>query len=150
MFNLDAWVGYIADNSSKIICNAFSKRLMKLGTTRVQWIVLYYLGKDESISQKELGEKMNIKESSVVRLIDRMERDGLVERIKNEVDKRVTNLNLTSKGKEYRLNLLPEGEKFQDLLSRGISDEEMKIFLDVLSKMVYNVEQYKDNEECTH
>lgn len=123
---------------------------MKLGTTRVQWIVLYYLGKDESISQKELGEKMNIKESSVVRLIDRMERDGLVERIKNEVDKRVTNLNLTSKGKEYRLNLLPEGEKFQDLLSRGISDEEMKIFLDVLSKMVYNVEQYKDNEECTH
>lgn len=123
---------------------------MKLGVTRVQWIALYYLGKEESISQKELAEKMNIKESSVARLIDRMERDGLVDRIKNEVDKRITNLSLTYKGKEYRLKLLPEGEKFQNLLSEGISDEDMKIFRMVLSKMVCNVKNYNDNQKCTH
>lgn len=112
---------------------------MKLGTTRVQWIALYYLGKGNFISQKELSEKMNIKESSVARLIDRMERDGFVVRMKNEADKRITNLSLTSKGKEYRNKLLPEGEKFQQILSEGISSKEMKIFKKVLAKMVYNV-----------
>lgn len=86
---------------------------------------------------------MNIKESSVARLIDRMERDGLVERIKNDIDKRVTSLTLTPKGREYRLKLLPEGEKFQAILSKGISDKEMKNFIDVLQKMVCNVTNYK-------
>jgi len=142
-------VGYIADNSSKIICDAFSERVMKLGVTRVQWIALYYLGREESISQKELAERMNVKESSIARLLDRMERDGLVERIKNESDKRITNLRLTDRGKEYRIKLLPEGEKFEQLLYKGISDEEMQVFTTVLSKMINNIKEI-DEEECIH
>ena len=150
MFDLDRWVGYIADNSSKIICDAFSERVMKLGVTRVQWIALYYLGKEEFISQKELAEKMNIKESSVARLLDRMERDGLVERVKNENDKRVTNLGLTNKGKQYRIKLLTEGEEFEKLLYKNISEEEMKIFTMVLEKMVNNISENINNRKCTH
>lgn len=140
----------MTDNSSKVICDAFSERVMKLGVTRVQWIALYYLGKEEFISQKELAEKMNIKESSVARLLDRMERDGLVERVKNENDKRVTNLRLTDKGKKYAIELLPEGEEFGKLLYKNISDEEMKIFTRVLSKMVSNVNENINNKKCTH
>ncbi len=140
----------MTDNSSKIICDAFSERVMRLGVTRVQWIALYYLGKEEVISQKELAEKMNIKESSVARLLDRMERDGLVERVKNENDKRVTNLRLTDKGKQYRIKLLPEGEEFEKLLYKNISDEEMKIFTMVLSKMVSNINENINNKKCTH
>ncbi len=93
---------------------------------------------------------MNIKESSVARLLDRMERDELVERVKNENDKRITNLKLTDKGKEYRIKLLPEGEKFQDLLYKNISDEEIEIFTAVLYKMVNNLNENKDNKKCTH
>ncbi|ABW18582.1 transcriptional regulator, MarR family [Alkaliphilus oremlandii OhILAs] len=122
---------------------------MKLGVTRVQWIALYYLGREESISQKELAERMNVKESSIARLLDRMERDGLVERIKNESDKRITNLRLTDRGKEYRIKLLPEGEKFEQLLYKGISDEEMQVFTTVLSKMINNIKEI-DEEECIH
>ncbi|WP_246579101.1 MarR family winged helix-turn-helix transcriptional regulator [Alkaliphilus flagellatus] len=140
----------MTDNSSKVICDAFSERVIKLGVTRVQWIALYYLGKEEFISQKELAEKMNIKESSVARLLDRMERDGLVERVKNENDKRVTNLRLTDKGKQYRIKLLPEGEEFEKLLYKNISDEEMKIFTMVLSKMVSNINENINNKKCTH
>lgn len=123
---------------------------MKLGVTRVQWIALYYLGKEESISQKELAEKMNIKESSVARLLDRMERDGLVERVKNENDKRVTNLRLTDKGKKYRVKLLPEGEEFEKLLYKNISEEEMRIFTAVLTKMVNNISENINGKKCTH
>jgi len=93
---------------------------------------------------------MNIKESSVARLLDRMERDGLVKRIKNENDKRITNLNLTDKGKQFRVKLLPEGEKFEKLLHKNISDEEMEIFMMVLVRMVNNLKENKDNQKCTH
>lgn len=150
MFNLDRWVGYIADNSSKIICDAFSEKVKKLGVTRVQWIALYYLGKEEFISQKELAERMNVKESSVARLLDRMERDGLVERLRSEDDKRVTNLVLTEKGRQHRTELLPEGERFEKLLHKNISDEEMQIFTKVLSKMVNNIKEEGYDKKCTH
>lgn len=122
---------------------------MKLGVTRVQWIALYYLGREESISQKELADRMNVKESSIARLLDRMERDELVERIKNENDKRITNLRLTDKGKKYRIKLLPEGEKFEQLLYKNISDEEMQVFTTVLYKMVNNIKEVNE-EECIH
>lgn len=143
-------MGYIADNSSKIICDAFSEKVKKLGVTRVQWIALYYLGKEEFISQKELAERMNVKESSVARLLDRMERDGLVERLRSEDDKRVTNLVLTEKGRQYRTELLPEGERFEKLLHKNISDEEMQIFTKVLSKMVNNIKEEGYDKKCTH
>ncbi len=143
-------MGYIADNSSKIICDAFSEKVKKLGVTRVQWIALYYLGKEEFISQKELAERMNVKESSVARLLDRMERDGLVERLRSEDDKRVTNLVLTEKGRQHRTELLPEGERFEKLLHKNISDEEMQIFTKVLSKMVNNIKEEGYDKKCTH
>lgn len=149
MFDLDTCVAYITDNSSKIICDAFSERLKKLGVTRVQWIALYYLGKEEYISQKELAKKMKVKESSIARLIDRMERDGLVERIRNQQDKRFINLSLTAKGKELTIKLLPEGKVFQDLLYKNISDEEIKNFTMILAKMVNNVKE-NNNQEYTH
>ncbi|QIB28218.1 MarR family transcriptional regulator [Caloranaerobacter azorensis] len=112
---------------------------MKLGVTRVQWIALYYLGKYAGIKQKELAEKMNIKDSTVARLIDRMEREGYVIRVKDLEDKRITKLYLTEKGIELREKLLPEGKKMSEILSKNITDEEMEIFKRVIKKMVDNV-----------
>lgn len=92
---------------------------------------------------------MKVKESSIARLIDRMERDGLVERIRNQQDKRFINLSLTAKGKELTIKLLPEGKVFQDLLYKNISDEEIKNFTMILAKMVNNVKE-DNNQEYTH
>lgn len=108
----------------------------------MQWIALYYLGKNNDISQKELAKHMNIKESTIARLIDRMEKEELVTRKKNQSDKRVMNIILTSKGEEVRKELLPEGEKFNILVSKGIKKDEMEIFMSVLNKMVSNVNKH--------
>jgi len=142
LFNLDIWVSYIADNSTKYITDVFDQMLSKKGVTRVQWIALYYLGNDQDFSQKDLANLMHIKESSIARLIDRMEREGLVIRKKNKKDRRIVNLELTTKGNNKREELLPEGEKFNEVVSKDISEEDMKIFTSVLDKMVSNVQEH--------
>ncbi len=113
----------------------------------MQWIALYYLGLEECINQKELAEKMQIKESTVARLVDRMERENLVERQRNENDRRVFNLVLTEKGLRYRETLLPEGEKFNDIVSKDITEDEMETFMSVLKKMVSNVKEFKHENQ---
>ncbi len=139
MFDLDTCVGFSTSKTAKLIADTFNRRLMCLGITRVQWIALYFLGKDYWINQRELGEKMNIKEATVARLINRMERDGYVVRYRDETDRRVSHIALTERGIEYRERLLPEGQKMSELCGKNISDEDMDTFKTVLKQITRNV-----------
>lgn len=139
MFDIDTCIGFIANKAGKKMGDIFNERLMPLGITRVQWMAMYYLVKNNNLSQKELGEKMDIKESTVVRLIDRMEKDGLVVRVKDSIDRRITCICLTEKGQSRIEELIPEGEKMSKVFSNGVSDEEIKIFNNVLRKILNNI-----------
>lgn len=139
MFDLDACVAFITNKAAKKMADAFNERLKPLGITRVQWIALYYLGKCKGINQKELAEKMNIKSSTVARLIDRMEKDDLVMRLDDPKDRRATKLVITKKGEKLRERFLPEGEKMSEIFAKGLTDEEIDIFLRVINKMVENI-----------
>ncbi|MCR4429930.1 MAG: MarR family transcriptional regulator [Tepidanaerobacteraceae bacterium] len=139
MFDLETCVAFVTNKASKMMADAFNKRLIELGITRVQWIALYYLGKYEGISQKDLAKKMNIKCSTVARLLDRMEKEGSVTRRSDPQDRRIIRLKLTEKGKELREKFLPECEKMSELFASGITDDEIETFTRVLKKMMDNI-----------
>ncbi len=140
MFKLDDCVVFITNKVSKKIADIFNEKLSTYEVTRVQWIALYFLGKYEYINQSELAEKMDIKKSTMVRLIDRMEKDGYVQREKDIEDRRITYICLTELGKNRRKELLPFGEEFSNLITRGISDDDIEIFKKVLNKLVENAQ----------
>ncbi|MBP1888698.1 DNA-binding MarR family transcriptional regulator [Clostridium moniliforme] len=139
MFNIDDCIGFITNKGAKKLSDEFNKRVQQYGMTRVQWIALFYIGKSDGVSQKELSDLMNVKESSMVRLIDRMEKEDLVIRKKQTNDRRVTSIFLTLKGKELREKVLPLGQEFQDDATKGISSEELDNFKKVLEKMIKNI-----------
>ncbi|MFR1707706.1 MAG: MarR family winged helix-turn-helix transcriptional regulator [Clostridium sp.] len=139
MFDLDDCIAFITNKSAKRLADEFNRRLQEHGSTRVQWIALFYIGKALEISQKELSDYMDVKESSMVRLIDRMEKEELVERRKDPEDRRITKIILTDKGKFLREELMPIGEEFQDDVLKGISKEDMGIFKEVLQRMTDNI-----------
>lgn len=141
MFDLETCVGIITNRVSKQMAEAFNERLTPLGVTRVQWIALYYLGLNEGMSQKELAEKMDIKDSTVARLVDRLERDELVERIKDDSDRRVFKLVLSEKGRKTHEELLPEGEKMSRIFAKDISKEDIEVFKRVLKKILDNINE---------
>lgn len=140
IFDLDSCIAFITNNASKKISDRFNERLMKHGLTRVQWIALYFLEKYGSISQKYLAQKMDIKGSSTARLVDRMERDGYVERIPDKNDRRAVKLMITDSGKDILHKLTPIGEQLSQEISRDLSNEEIAVFKKVIQKMIENVE----------
>lgn len=139
MFDLDDCIAFITNKSAKKLADEFNRRLQEHGTTRVQWIALFYIGKIEEISQKELSDYMDIKESSMVRLIDRMEKEELVERRKKVEDRRITKIVLTAKGKFLREELMHIGQLFHNDVLQGISKADLNVFKNVLKKMIDNV-----------
>jgi len=100
---------------------------------------MYYLLKYGVMSQKDLADRMDLKESTVARLVDRMESENLIERIKDASDRRVTNIELTESGRKRMEELLPEGQKMSDFFSKGITDEEIEVFKRVLDKFMKNI-----------
>jgi DNA-binding MarR family transcriptional regulator len=50
----------------------------------------------------ELGKKARVKKSSMTDIVDRMERDGLAERVRDSKDRRVVKVQLTNTGKSKR------------------------------------------------
>lgn len=139
MFDLESCIGFLTNAQAKKLSEAFNNKLTLKGITRVQWIAMYYLDKFNSLSQMELAEKLDIKPSSVVRLMDRMERDGLVQRVKNPEDRRAHNLILTDKGQTFWNDVKEEGPAMSEIFAKDISDEELDIFKKVLDKMVENI-----------
>ncbi|MCJ8013611.1 MarR family transcriptional regulator [Paenibacillus sp. KQZ6P-2] len=139
MFNLNDCIGFITNTASKKIVDAFNVRLQEHQITRVKWIALFFIGEVNNISQKELAQRMNANESSIARLLERMEKDDLCIRTRDTSDRRIIRISLTSKGEQLRAELLPLGQIFHEDATKGISPSELDIFKNVLEKMVSNL-----------
>ncbi|MDR2022634.1 MAG: MarR family transcriptional regulator [Hungatella sp.] len=140
MFNLDDCIAFVTCKGAKDLADSLEKRLNNFNITRSQWIALYYIKNNDMITQRQLADKMSLKEPSVVRLIDKMERYGWVNRISSNDDKRMKFLILTDSGKEIETAMLDVAEKFKSDVLNGISFEDLDVFKATLNKMLENIE----------
>ena len=140
MFNLDDCIAFITCKSAKELAECLEKRLNCYNISRSQWIALYYIRNNPMITQRQLADKMSLKEPSVVRLLDKMEMLGWVNRIHSQNDKRIKSLNLTDAGQKVESDLLEVAEKFKNDVLSDISHEELDNFKSTLNKMLHNIE----------
>lgn len=140
MFNLDDCIASITSRSAKKLADCFEKRLNYYNITRTQWIALYYISINNMITQKQLADKMYLKEPTVVRMLDKMELIGWVIRVNSEDDKRIKLLSLTDKGQKIETEMLDIAEKFRNDVISDISPEELESYKLVLNKMLSNIE----------
>ncbi|WP_300562298.1 MarR family transcriptional regulator [Companilactobacillus sp.] len=146
MFKIEDYLAFITNQSGKLFSEALERDLRPYGVTRSQWIALYFIHETPLITQRQLAERMAIKEPSVVRLIQKMESDNYLIRVPDESDKRNKQLKLTDKGNKTCLTLLPVAEAFKDNTIRGISQEDLSTVMRVLNQMVDNASE-EDKQE---
>lgn len=138
MFVFDDCIAFLAGRVSKQLSEIHERKLKEADITRTQWMSLYYIRNSENITQKELAELLGSKEPTIVRLLDRMEKEGSVERIHK--DRRTNGIRLTEEGEERYERGLVITETFKDKSLEGISEESMETFKRVLDKLIANNE----------
>jgi DNA-binding MarR family transcriptional regulator len=92
----DEYIGYVISDVARLIRTVFDRRVRNIGLTRAQWLVLTRLYRRPGASQTELAEMLEIDRASAGRMIDRMEKNGWVERRADIEDRRVNRLYLTA------------------------------------------------------
>ena len=104
-----------------------------------QWMVLGPIWQLESASQKELGEMCLKDKTNITRIIDALEEKNLVVRVEDQIDHRIKRVVLTNAGKQLLHDVLPIMEKTRQEVRENISDHDIDIFNNVLSKILQNL-----------
>ncbi|MFB1052185.1 MarR family winged helix-turn-helix transcriptional regulator [Paraliobacillus sp. JSM ZJ581] len=106
--------------------------------TTPQFIALQWLLEDGDLTIGELSNKINLAFSTTTDLVDRMEKNSLVERKKDTKDRRVVRIHLLDKGKQIIQEVIEKRQVYlQDVLNDVPNDK-----VDVL----YNVLQLLHNQ----
>jgi DNA-binding MarR family transcriptional regulator len=109
------------------------------GMTRAQWAVLIRLERQEGMTQAEMAESLEIQPISLVRLIDRLCEQKLVERRPHERDRRANRLYLTDKGRSTLDRLVPLGREVSGDVLASFSDREAGALLETLLRIKANI-----------
>ena len=90
-------VGFLLNDVARLLRKRFEQRARaeELGLTRAQWQVLANLARREGINQSALAQHLDLEPITLVRILDRLEASGLVERRADPRDRRARNLFLT-------------------------------------------------------
>jgi MarR family transcriptional regulator for hemolysin len=120
------------------------ERLKDLGVTQARWSTMVYLEKGgEGLTQRELASLMAIENPTLVRLLDSLEQQNLIERRPCPNDRRARRLHLTNAGRAFMDDLSDRAEVLREEMLEGISDKEIECTVKVFHKILENAEKQK-------
>jgi DNA-binding MarR family transcriptional regulator len=117
----------------------FQKVVSQQGLTKAQAQLLAQLPTDQALSQREMSERLRCAPSSVVGVIDSLEKRGWLTRRVDSADRRINVLVLTPAGREAREHLLQQLLEPPTAISR-LSMPEQEQLRDVLRTVVQELD----------
>ncbi len=113
----------------------YESRLSPFGLTTPQFMVFGALWSGDGITIGELGERVALDGSTITGILDRMEKNGYVERRPNAEDRRSALVYLTEKAKQVGPQINKFADELDTSLRKNFSTQDMAIFERVLREL---------------
>jgi DNA-binding MarR family transcriptional regulator len=147
VFIIEESLGYLVNYLAKLFTQIHTACLASHGVYPGQWGVLMFLWVQDGQTQRELSRQVAIDDASMVHSIDRMERDGLVRRVRNEHDRRQINIFLTEKGRALRDQLIPCALAGNAVATQGFTEEEHNKVSALFHRMIASLEEALSSQQ---
>ena len=131
-------VGAFIGRARRITVEAIDKKLAPLDISHAQWIVVMLLGDGAATTAAELCKILIYDPGAMTRLLDRLEKKGVLRRARAEADRRTVRLELTAEGKRLYPRILEALVAVFNRLLRGFSKSEVGQLERLLKRMVAN------------
>lgn len=142
-FHPEQSLGFHCSLTFKVFRQAMEKRLQGSGVRPVHFIALAHLVALGPLTQNELGEQLFITPPSTARLVDRMERDGWVERRADPQDRRMKRVALTGQAEAVWQEIACCARDVMHQAYAGIEPAEIEGAIRVLARIRQNLENAK-------
>ena len=132
-------VGFLLHDVSRLMRASFDQRAQALGLTRAQWRVLVHLAPRQGINQSALADILELDAVTMGRHVDRLERDGWLERRADPGDRRAWRLFLTEASRPTLERMDRIAADMQAAALDGISPADRARLVELLSRIKANL-----------
>ncbi|MDC3415700.1 MarR family winged helix-turn-helix transcriptional regulator [Aquibacillus salsiterrae] len=140
--NIEKELRYIAG----IIKQQGREILTNYPITAPQFVALQRLLEEGDLTVGELSNKINLACSTTTDLVDRMEKNEIVERVRDEKDRRVVRIHLLDKGKTIINEVIEKRQNYLGEVLENVPTEQVDALysiLELLHSQMRNVENKK-------
>ncbi len=131
------------DNSLPMILNRTLDSIMppyrelfaRHDLTEQQWRIMRVLWTDGKVTSIELSRRTLLAPASLVGILDRLEKKGLINRVRSTTDRRAVHVLASARGRELEAVVTPEVLAIQTRIRASVSDDEWQSMQATLEKI---------------
>ena len=140
-FDFDDSLGYWVCSTSHAFRRSLNAELVKEGITYRQWEVLARIALQGELSQTELADSLGIEAPTLVGILDRMERDGWLDRYSCPNDRRKKRIRSTDKAEAVWARMVDCAHRVRALARQGLSQEDLEQLRLICARIRTNLER---------
>ncbi|KVE30947.1 MarR family winged helix-turn-helix transcriptional regulator [Burkholderia sp. TSV86] len=138
-YQMNDSVGYLMSRVKSLMSSLITQRTQtELGITGTQASMLFRLAIGHCSTAAELAREFGIDASAVTRLLDRVEKRGLLRRVRCSNDRRVVRLELTDEGQALASRMPAIFRSVLDQVLEGFTPEEVGFLKSMLRRILSN------------
>lgn len=140
--------GFLITQIKQIQGRIFERLLQRYAVDDVngsQGRILYVLWQEDRLSIAELSERTGLAKTTLTSMLDRLEKNGVLVREPDGVDRRMTRLLLTEKSRAMEKKYSEVSNEMTRLFYRDFSEEEIRDFEHMLERILVNLTESEDN-----
>lgn len=140
-YDLENSLGMLLDWTTQFMRLELNRKFSAAGleATSEQWKILITLWVEDGLTQQQLAEKIFKSKVSLVKLIDGLERRGLVNRRPDPNDRRSNRIFLTPKGRSIQEQLIGLAKENLAQATTDVDPQELTICIKVLKQVLVNM-----------
>jgi len=144
-------VGVLWYNTSALLLDCTEATFAKVGLSYQQYVILMtMLSMDGLITATGLARRLVRKTNTMSTMLDRMERQGLVKRIRDLPDRRLVRVVVTQKAMEIMQQATKLGWALMERLTSVYSEEELQILAGLIEKIRERVLEELSSRNVMH
>lgn len=138
-FSIEKSIGFIIYRTALAMRSALQRTLKEheFDITPEQYGILMLLREEEGLSQKEIGDVLFKDKPNISRMLDTLERKGLIRR--RPTDRRSYAIFLTGEGKKLAEDILPIKLQLEQKAINGVLGREKEILESIINKIYKNI-----------
>jgi len=125
----------LLNRSLDAIMPPYRDLFQEFGVTEQQWRILRVLWEQTHLTSTQISTLTLLPAPSLVGILDRLEKKGLVKRLRSSSDRREVNITITKLGKELQLQVMPRVKEIQNQIKQKLSATEWKHINEILEKI---------------
>ena len=133
-------LGYQVNHLARLLAQALGSRIAPLGVVPGQFAQLLALYEEDDLTQAELVDRVRVEQATMANTLQRMERDGLVDRVPDPHDRRRARVTLTGHARRLQGDLTTAARAVNETATSGLSDQEVADYLRLTAKLIDNLE----------